>query len=65
MLNYLSELSSSVQSGGETDNVLNVEDAILKSRYIASMSYKSFNPFAGRWCIYVVCSDLILITLFN
>ncbi|CAB4038561.1 unconventional myosin-X-like, partial [Paramuricea clavata] len=31
MLNYLSQLSSSVQGGGETDNVLNVEDAILQS----------------------------------
>jgi hypothetical protein len=33
MLNYLSQLSSSVQGGGETDHVLNVEDAILQSRY--------------------------------
>lgn len=32
MLNYLSQLSSAVQGGGETDSVLNVEDAILQSR---------------------------------
>lgn len=37
MLNYLSHLSSSVQGGAETDNVLNVEDAILKSRYFSQI----------------------------
>lgn len=31
ILNYLSGLSSSVQGGGESDSILNVEDAILKS----------------------------------
>ena len=37
MLNYLSHLSSSVQGGAEADNVLNVEDAILKSRYFSQI----------------------------
>ena len=46
MLNYLSHLSSTVQGGGgETDGVVNVEDAILKSRYVISCMIIKFSLF--------------------